>query len=324
MPAAIGKTPLLCRLPLRSKDNAVPQSLQRMRSRADRGCRSLAPSAVCERLAAGSVSRVRRCPPGNELVAVAASEEGIQMMVRTSWATSFSATRTACMLAVIVALALGVSACTSDPGPANSQASASASRGVSAAAPDASGSGTSSTPADQAGAKDTNSPDGSAESVVPTGAEAAPSAVASASLTGGVLEGAPATKAPSISLTDTGDLGGSVTATLSQVEPVRAAPIVGAPEQAAIEVTIEIDNGSAVPIGLDNVQVTLTDSAGNLAAAIDGGLATPFAGMMVPGGKAQATYLFAVPNDVRNPVTISVARPSSAPTLPFVGDVAVS
>lgn len=163
--------------------------------------------------------------------------------------------------------------------------------------------------ADQAGTKDTGIPGGSTDSVVATGAETAPSAVPSAALTGGVLEGAPPTKSRSISLTDIGEFGGSVAATLSQVEPVQAAPIVGAPEQAVIEVRIEIDNGSAAPIGLGDVAVTLTDSAGNLATAIDGGLATPFAGMMVPGGKAQATYLFAVP------MMSAIRRPFRSPAL---------
>jgi hypothetical protein len=77
------------------------------------------------------------------------------------------------------------------------------------------------------------------------------------------LEGAPTTRAPSIGLTDTGDFGGSVTARLTQANPVLAAPIVGAPEEPAISVVIEIDNGSAAPIGLDGVVVTLTDSASN-------------------------------------------------------------
>ena len=245
-------------------------------------------------------------------------------MVRICAALSFSATRSACLLSATVVLALGVSACTSDPGSGNSQTSISASSDASAAKPNASGSSNSGTPADQASVTGTGIPVGSAEPSVSTDAETAPSAAASEVVTGGALEGAPSTKAPSIGLTDTGDFGGSVTATLTQVEPLQAAPIVGAPEQAAIEVTIEVDNGSAMPIDLDNVQVTLTDSAGNLATAIDGGLATPFAGMMVPGGKAQATYLFAVPNSARNTVTIMVARPPSAPTLSFVGEVGAS
>jgi len=62
---------------------------------------------------------------------------------------------------------------------------------------------------------------------------------------GAVLEGAPTTRAPAIGLTDTGDFGGSITATLAQVNPVKAAPIVGASEESAISVTIEISNGSA-------------------------------------------------------------------------------
>ena len=46
--------------------------------------------------------------------------------------------------------------------------------------------------------------------------------------------------------------------------------------------------------------------------------------MMVQGGKAQATYVFAVPNDARNPVTITLAYSPSAPTLSFAGEVAGS
>lgn len=138
------------------------------------------------------------------------------------------------------------------------------------------------------------------------------------------LEGAPTTKAPSIGLTDTGDFGGSVTARLTQVNPVLAAPIVGASEEPAISVVIEIDNGSAAPIGLDGVVVTLTDSAGNPAPNLNDSSATPFAGMMVEGGKATATYVFAVPNDTRNLVTITLAHSPSAPTLSFAGEIAAS
>ena len=115
-----------------------------------------------------------------------------------------------------------------------------------------------------------------------------------------------------------------MTARLAQVNPVQAAPIVGATEEAAIAVTIEIDNGSAAPIGLDSVAVTLTDSAGNPAPRINDSSAAPFAGMVVQGGKAQANYVFAVPNDARNPVTITVAYSPSALTLAFAGEIAGS
>ena len=46
--------------------------------------------------------------------------------------------------------------------------------------------------------------------------------------------------------------------------------------------------------------------------------------MVVEGGNAAATYVFAVPNDARNPVTITIAHSPSAPTLSFAGEVAGS
>ena len=70
--------------------------------------------------------------------------------------------------------------------------------------------------------------------------------------------------------------------------------------------------------------MTLTDSAGNPAPSIRDSSAAPFAGMMVEGGKAQVTYVFVVPDDGRNPVTITIAYSASSPTLAFAGEIAGS
>jgi len=251
-------------------------------------------------------------------------------MVRKHSGTTPSTVRCVRAFAVIVALALGTASCTSDTGPATNQSAASASPNAAADAREASGgatgTGSSDAPSEPAGAGDAANLDG--PTAAPTGAETAASAadpVANPSApSGAVLEGAPTTRAPSIGLTDTGDFGGSISARLAQVNPVQAAPIVGAPEESAIAVTIEISNGSAAPIGLDSVAVTLTDSAGNPAPSINDTSAAPFAGMMVEGGRAQATYVFVVPNDARNPVTITIAYSASAPTLAFSGEIAGS
>jgi hypothetical protein len=131
------------------------------------------------------------------------------------------------------------------------------------------------------------------------------------------------TRAPAIDLATAGDFGNGVTARITQITPIQAtASLPGDLEGPAIAVTIEIDNTSPTPVGLTGAAVTLTDSAGNQAANSSGNSAAPLAGMVVEGGKATGTYVFVVPPDARNPVTITVGYSPSSPTLVFAGEVA--
>ena len=86
--------------------------------------------------------------------------------------------------------------------------------------------------------------------------------------------------------------------------------------------TIEVDNGSSAPISLDGFTVALTDSTGAAATITTGNSAAPFAGMMVEGGKAQGTYVFVVPQENRDPVTITMTYSTSSPAVVFAGPVA--
>ena len=141
--------------------------------------------------------------------------------------------------------------------------------------------------------------------------------------TSAVLEGAPVTRAPAIDIGSTGDFGGGVTAKITQITPIQAtASLPGDLEGPAIAVTIEIDNSASTAIGLTGVTVGVTDSAGASAPMSSGNAAEPFAGMLVEGGKATGTYVFTVPPETRNPVTITVGYSPSSPTLVFAGEVA--
>lgn len=142
--------------------------------------------------------------------------------------------------------------------------------------------------------------------------------------TGGGLEGAPTvSRAPAIALTGMGDFGGGVTAKIVRIEPVQASASrpgdVGGP---AVAVTVEIDNASSAPISLAGAAVSLSDANAVTAPSVSGAPAAPFAGMIVEGGKAEATYVFVVPADARNPVTVTLGYSPSSPTLVFAGDVA--
>lgn len=133
----------------------------------------------------------------------------------------------------------------------------------------------------------------------------------------------PVTTAPAVGLTDPADFGGQVTARIAQVSAVQAtATLPGEVSGPAVAVTVEITNSSAESIGLDSVTVTLTDAAGNPASSIAADPSAPLAGVLGAGAARSGTYVFTVPADQRDPVTVTVTYSSGAPTLAFTGQVA--
>jgi len=131
----------------------------------------------------------------------------------------------------------------------------------------------------------------------------------------------PVTSAPPVALTDTADFGGKVTAKIAEITPIQAtATLPGEISGPAVAVTVEVDNGSADTIGLDSVTVTLTDSAGNPASTVSGSTGE-LSGALAAAGSAKGMYVFTVPADARNPVTVTVNYSSGAPTLVFTGAV---
>lgn len=131
------------------------------------------------------------------------------------------------------------------------------------------------------------------------------------------------TTAPPVALTDAADFGDQVSARISQVAAVQAtATLPGEVSGPAVAVTVEITNSSARTIGLDSVTVTVTDAAGNPASSISADPSAPLSGVLAAGASASGTYVVTVPADQRNPVTVTVAYSSGAPTLVFTGQVA--
>lgn len=138
-----------------------------------------------------------------------------------------------------------------------------------------------------------------------------------------IVPEAPVTTAPAVGLTDTADFGGQVSARIDQVGAVQAtATLPGEVSGPAVAVTLEVSNSSAQAIGLDSVTVTLTDAAGNPASSIVADPSAPLSGVLDAGAVKSGTYVFTVPSDQRNPVTVTVNYSSGAPTLVFTGQVA--
>ncbi len=89
----------------------------------------------------------------------------------------------------------------------------------------------------------------------------------------------------------------------------------------AVAVTVEVSNGSAQPIGLDSVTVTLTDSDGNPGSPLSTDPAKPLAGVLAPGTQQSGSYVFSVPNDTRDPLAVSVSYSTGTPTVLFKGSI---
>jgi hypothetical protein len=88
----------------------------------------------------------------------------------------------------------------------------------------------------------------------------------------------------------------------------------------ALRATVRITNGTGKPVSLDGVAVDLTyGKAASPASPVDDPSQAPFRGTVEPGGTAVGVYVFSVPSDDRNVVTLSVGYQAGAPFLVFTG-----
>jgi hypothetical protein len=128
------------------------------------------------------------------------------------------------------------------------------------------------------------------------------------------------TNAP-VPLDGTADFGGSVSATLTEVSAVDAtARIPGEISGPALAVTVQIQNSSADPIGLDNVTVNLDTKDGTPASPITTEPAAPLSGVLLPGETRSGVYVFTLPAESRAGVGITVLYSTGAPIVLFQGD----
>jgi hypothetical protein len=128
-----------------------------------------------------------------------------------------------------------------------------------------------------------------------------------------------ATKA-AVPLSSPADFGNRVTAKISEVKPINAtAQGPGEIAGPAVAVSITLDNGSSKSINLTNVVMNLQDKAGTPSVPMSASPAKPFSGNLAAGAKATAVYVFALPKNHVNPVTVSFSYTTEAPVVLFVG-----
>ena len=90
----------------------------------------------------------------------------------------------------------------------------------------------------------------------------------------------------------------------------------------AVVATIRFENESGEPLDFGGAVVTLLDAAGNVAVPTTSSPAAPASGTLADGGAAEGTYVFRIPEDTRDEITLMVDYAAGAPVVVFHGSVA--
>ncbi len=124
-----------------------------------------------------------------------------------------------------------------------------------------------------------------------------------------------------VALTEEAAVGNGVTATVEDLEAVQgSAQGPGQVAGPAVRVTVRIVNGTDAPVSLDAVAVDVTTGPdASPASPLEDVSAVPFTGTVGPGGSAVGAYVFTVPADQRDAVTVAVGYQAGAPYLVFTG-----
>jgi hypothetical protein len=90
----------------------------------------------------------------------------------------------------------------------------------------------------------------------------------------------------------------------------------------ALRITVQLENGTADPLDLLGVSVTMTYGTDAVPASPLGDPSVAlFSGVLEPGESAEGIYVFRVPADVRDAVSVSVGYQPGAPFAVFSGAV---
>jgi hypothetical protein len=135
-----------------------------------------------------------------------------------------------------------------------------------------------------------------------------------------IVDAPPPTLAP-VGLDQVAEVGNGITARVRQVEAVDGQGYgPGNIPGPALRITVHIDNGTAEPVSLDGVAVSLTYGPdATPGSPLDDPSRAPFSGTVDAGASAEGTYVFTVPRDQRDRIVVSVGYQAGAPVLVFTG-----
>ncbi|NEK85472.1 hypothetical protein GCU60_06820 [Blastococcus saxobsidens] len=126
---------------------------------------------------------------------------------------------------------------------------------------------------------------------------------------------------PEVAIDAAAAVGNGIVATIASVEAIEGTAVgPGNIAGPALRVTVRIENGTAEAVSLDGVAVNLAYGADRTPASpLDDPSRRPFTGMVDPDRSGEGVYVFSVPTDVRDLVTVEVGYQAGAPLLLFTG-----
>jgi hypothetical protein len=138
-----------------------------------------------------------------------------------------------------------------------------------------------------------------------------------------IIEEAPPAPIEDAELDDVVTLDTGVRVSVSEITGITVeAETPGEVAGPAVAATIRFENESGEPLDLGGAMVSLLDAAGNLATPTTSSPAAPASGTLDDGDAAEGTYVFRMPEDTRNAITLTVDYAAGAPVVVFHGAVA--
>lgn len=134
---------------------------------------------------------------------------------------------------------------------------------------------------------------------------------------------APPPVLPAVDFDQSAHTDDGVTASVRSVEAIEGTGFgPGNIAGPALRVTVRLDNGTSAPVTLDGVAVDLTTGPEKTPASpLEDPSRAPFSGTVAPGDTAEGVYVFTVPTDERDLITVSVGYRPGAPLMVFIGSL---
>lgn len=127
---------------------------------------------------------------------------------------------------------------------------------------------------------------------------------------------------PPVALDDESELGGGVSVSISKIEKLQVeAKGPGEIAGPGIRLTVAVSNDSSGPLDAGGVAVDLRDAAGVPATPIFSSGDDPLKGELAAGATGSGEYLFTIPPEQRDPVTVYVTVAGGTPVAAFQGKV---
>jgi len=129
---------------------------------------------------------------------------------------------------------------------------------------------------------------------------------------------------PAVPFDGTAAVGNGIEATIASIEAIDGTAVgPGNIAGPALRLTVRIENGTGQDVSLDGVAVNASYGVdGTPASPLDDPSRAPFSGTVSPGAAEEGIYVFRVPPEARDLVTVEVGYQAGAPLLVFTGAAA--